>query len=313
MLRGIERIDALFDNTHRKRRVLVSPEGVPLEIQVAGAMERFGTFILDMLLMGLIILLASISFGMVLDRAFNAGFKIISTMILFIIFVVRNCYFLHFELAWQGRTPGKKACSLRVINRKGGELTPSAVIARNLTREVEFFLPITLLFTLGHDGTVWRQLITLGWIMIIAILPLLNSGRLRAGDLIGGTQVIAMPKRRLRTDLSAESKLEASNLYKFSHQQLSLYGTFELQVLEEILRRPSNSDTNKLLEGICRKICQKIGWEEAVPPQDIRRFLTDFYSAERGELERGQLFGKVKKDKQDGDRLGGDSSGGKKS
>lgn len=344
MSRGTERADALFEGTHRKRRNLISPEGVPLEIQVAGAIERFGAFVLDMMLMGLIILVVDIFLGLFMSKVLDADSEVIGTMILFVAFVVRNCYFLHFELTWQGRTPGKKACSLRVINRNGGELTPAAVIARNLTREVEFFLPLTLLFTLSPDGTVWRHLTALGWVMIIATLPLWNSGRLRAGDLIGGTQVIAMPQRVLLADLSLEAaaaraagtvslagaaapgprpvtvedlrpaahtlqaQAETSvppgtagpgeDAFAFSHEQLAKYGAFELQVLEEFLRRPPSSGTQKLLEEVCRKICNKIGWEGGeIPPGRVRRFLTDFYTAERADLERGQLFGRLREDK----------------
>ena len=300
MSRANDRVDAFFDSARRHRRILISPEGVPLEIQVAGAMERFGAFMIDLLLMALIIIVLDLALGLLFHNAFEAEGEVIGTLILFVGFVVRNCYFLHFELTWQGRTPGKKACSLRVINRNGGELTPSAVIARNLTREVEFFLPFTLLFTLPPDGTAWRQLTALGWVMIIATLPLWNKGRLRAGDLIGGTQVIAMPKRSLRMDLSAEPKFVSGGAYNFTHQQLSLYGTFELQVLEELLRRPAGADSTKLLQEVCLKICRKIGWTEPVPPAEARRFLTEFYSAERRELERGQLFGRIKRDKTDG-------------
>jgi len=295
--RGTERADAFLEGGSRTRRTLISPEGVPLEIQVAGVMERCGAFALDMFIMFVIVFV--VSFFLIWLSFAGTGFSVIWTLIAFVGFLVRNCYFLHFELTWQGRTPGKKACNLRVINRNGGELSPSAVIARNLTREVEFFLPFSLLFTLQPDGTAWRHLTILGWVVVIATLPLWNKGRLRAGDLIGGTQVIAMPKRSLRMDLSAEPAAETSEAYNFSHQQLSLYGAFELQVLEEILRRPVGPDTDKLLGDVCRKICEKIGWEGVVQPGEVRRFLTDFYSAERAELERGQLFGRVKEHKAD--------------
>lgn len=294
MSRATERADAFLDRSGRRRRTLVSPEGVPLEIQVAGVMERFGAFALDLFLMLLIILAVVILFALL-----GSGSEVLGTLALFACFVVRNCYFIHFELAWQGRTPGKKACDLRVINRNGGELTPSAVIARNLTREVEFFLPLSLIFSLSPDGTVWRQLTLLGWVTVIATLPLWNSGRLRAGDLIAGTQVIAMPKRQLRMDLSTDAKVNTA-AYTFTHQQLSLYGTFELQILEDLLRRPVTSEVDKVLTDVCDRICRKIGWDGGKIPQgSVRRFLTDFYSAERGELERGQLFGRVKTDKSD--------------
>jgi len=67
--------------------------------------------------------------------------------------------------------------------------------------------------------------------------------------------------------------------------------------LEEILRRPVNVENNRLLAEVCGKICRKIGWWDPVSPEDTRRFLNDFYAAERAELERGQLFGRVRADK----------------
>ena len=228
------------------------------------------------------------------------------TIILFSAFVIRNLYFLHFELAWQGRTPGKKICGLRVINRLGGELTPASVVARNLTREVEIFLPLSLYSSLCADTDGWKGLILLAWALILTSLPLWNRDHLRAGDLIGGTQVIAMPKRRLLTDLTTTAagtqQTAEKAKYIFTPAQLAIYGAFELQVLEEFLRRPPSMETNKLLSDVCEKIRQKIGWIDPVPFNDIRRFLTDFYTAERADLERDQLFGHLRADKTEAGR-----------
>jgi hypothetical protein len=209
-------------------------------------------------------------------------------------------YFLHFELAWQGRTPGKKICGIRVISRNGGELKPSAIIARNLSREVEFFLPAALALSLDSGISGWSTLLMFGWSIGVTALPFFNRDRLRAGDFLGGTMVIMMPKRALLKDLSLQtpqSGAAESARYSFTGEQLAVYGAFELQVLEELLRRPQTAETDKLLDGVCVKIRRKIGWPEAIPPQETRRFLGDFYSAQRGALERGQLFGHFKDDK----------------
>ena len=58
--------------------------------------------------------------------------RFISTIVLwsialFIAFMIRNLYFVTFELAWRGATPGKRMVGLRVIDRAGGPLQPSAV------------------------------------------------------------------------------------------------------------------------------------------------------------------------------------------
>ncbi len=141
-----DRVGELLEGSRRNRRVLLSPEGVPLNIQIAGNGERLMAFAVDMTFL----LAAIVCLYLLLIFVFFSGTNISvgMTLILFVAFIVRNLYFLHFELAWQGRTPGKRICGLRVINRSGGELMPSALIARNLTREVEFFLPVSLYFSL---------------------------------------------------------------------------------------------------------------------------------------------------------------------
>jgi uncharacterized RDD family membrane protein YckC len=291
-----DRISELFGGTKRKRRVIESPEGVALTVVIATRGERFYAFLIDIVLMFVIIFcLYALFIPLFFSRA---DIPVGMTLILFLVFIVRNLYFMHFELAWQGRTPGKRVCGLRVINRYGGELSPSAVIARNLTREVEFFLPLSLFLSLGSRAGAAANLAALGWVLAISALPLFNRDNLRAGDLIGGTMVISTPRRALSGDLSLaapDSGRDAA--YSFTHEQLAVYGAFELQVLEELLRSPSNRDSDRVLSGVCDKICLKIGWPDKIPPGDVRRFLSAFYATERDDLERGQLFGRLRADK----------------
>ncbi|UQZ90184.1 RDD family protein [Deltaproteobacteria bacterium Smac51] len=295
-----DRVGALLEGITRRRKIIVSPEGVPLDVQISGRGERLAAFLIDLVLMFAAVIFIYILGILLIFSRTNASVGL--TLILFIAFIVRNLYFLHFELAWQGRTPGKKTCGLRVISRDGGELTPTAVIARNLTREVEFFLPLSLALSLPAAGGAgfWQELTLLGWVLVLVSLPMWNRERLRAGDLIGGTLVISMPKRALLEDLSLEPPKEGpARTYVFTHEQLAVYGAFELQVLEEFLRRPKSHETSRLLIDVCQKICRKIGWDSEVPVTEIRRFLTDFYTSERADLERGQLFGSYKADKTD--------------
>ena len=310
----IDRAEELIDGISRNRKELISPEGVPLDIRIAGHGERLTALIVDWLFMWLamlgIILLFIMFFAAFPHATLTAGAGAVwYTVIMFMFFIVRNLYFLHFELAWQGRTPGKKICGLRVINRNGGELSPSAIIARNLTREVEIFLPFGLFMSLDANHPAWGQLVTLGWLLALTAVPFFNREHLRAGDLIAGTQVIAMPKRALLSDLTEQPRWISAahmksmentarvNSYVFTHEQLAIYGNLELQVLEEILRRPANATNDLLLVEVCGKICRKIGWEEPIPPENARSFLNDFYAAERADLERGQLFGRIRADK----------------
>jgi hypothetical protein len=115
---------------------------------------------------------------------------------------------------------------------------------------------------------------------------------MRGGDLIAGTMVISVAKRVLSPDL-----VDDTARYRFTEPQLRAYGAFELQVLEELLRRPHKAETGLLLREVCEKICRRIGWTQPVPDNEIPSFLRAFYTAERAFLEREQLYGKARADK----------------
>jgi hypothetical protein len=138
----------------------------------------------------------------------------------------------------------------------------------------------------------WNAAAYLGWIVLISALPFFNRDHLRAGDLIAGTMVISVPRRTLLAEL-----VETEAKYVFTRSQLDIYGAFELQVLEELLRRPASPDTSNTQQQVCSKICGKIGWADPVPPSETTQFLKAFYTAERAHLEREQLFGHFRADK----------------
>jgi len=216
---------------------------------------------------------------------------------LFLGLMVRNLFFVGFELAWRGATPGKRLVGLRVIDRAGGPLQPSAIVARNITREIETFLPLGVLLTAGKSasGAVdWSNLGIALWMLLFAALPFINRDRMRGGDLLAGTLVISLPKRVLSGDL-----VERKAKFFFTDAQLRAYGAFELQVLEELLRRPKSLETSKVLAEVCEKIVHKIGWTAPLPQQDTEVFLREFYTAQRAFLEREQLFGRPRADKFD--------------
>jgi len=286
-----ERATEFLEGTRRQQRTIVTPEGVPVTVELADHGERLTAFTIDVCIW---LLLTILIYLPLLFVALRGASLVAVSIMLFIGFVVRNLYFIHFELAWRGATPGKRFVGLRVIDRRGGPLLPSAVVARNLTREVEAFIPLGLLLTWSSTNPKWEQLFVAVWMLFFAALPFVNRDRMRGGDLIGGTMVIALPKRALSGDL-----VERAAQYVFTEPQLRAYGAFELQVLEELLRRPKSLDTSRLLAEVRDKICHKIGWTAPLPLQDTELFLREFYTAQRALLEREQLFGKTRADKYD--------------
>jgi uncharacterized RDD family membrane protein YckC len=296
MTAAYEQASLFLEGASRNRREIVTPEGVPLPVEIATFGERATAFALDwfiqILATVLVYLFIIFAFFGSLGALGKNGGAVIVAILLLLAFLIRNVYFIHFELAWQGATPGKRAVGLRVIDRRGGPLLPTAVIARNLTREVEIFMPLGVLMSPASGSAVWENLSLAAWLLAFAFLPLFNRDRLRGGDLIAGTMVVVLPRRVLLGDL-----VERSARYHFTDRQLDAYGAFELQVLEELLRRPHAPDAERLRREVCDKISRKIGWRYPVPDADALSFLVDFYTAERAYLEREQLFGKPRTDK----------------
>jgi uncharacterized RDD family membrane protein YckC len=280
----------------RRRRDIVTPEGVALPFELADFGERVTAFAIDVVfwLVGAIVIHVALLFLVigVLAPGSRVGLAVGLSIILFISFVARNLYFIHFELAWRGSTPGKRLVGIRVVDRHGGPLRPIAIIARNLTREFEAFIPLGLLLSVGPATPAWQRLALGVWMLLFSLLPLFNRDRMRGGDLIAGTMVIALPRRVLLADL-----VETGRRFAFTDAHLGVYGAFELQVLEDLLRRSGQPQSRAVMRDVADKIRSKIGWAEPVANADVERFLVDFYAAQRAWLEREQLYGKFRADK----------------
>jgi len=297
------------ERENKRRRTMVTPEGIALPITLASRGTRFGALLLDLLIIFTVyvvtmIVLASIGLStMSGDLAGNAGPVQELLVVIFMIasFLLFNGYFMFFEFGPRGATPGKRISGIRIAARDGGRLTAQAVIARNLLRDIELFLPLTLMAAwsasaITGDQSGWAVLAATIWFLIFAFFPFFNRDRLRAGDLVAGTWVVEAPKRKLEQVMSAgeaaHGRSQATGAeYRFSDADLSVYGEYELQTLERVLR-DGNQDSQV---AVANAICLKIGWETG--SGDERAFLEAFYAQLRARLERDMRFGRRKADK----------------
>ncbi|MEZ6196915.1 MAG: RDD family protein [Planctomycetota bacterium] len=284
------------------RREIVTPEGVPLRFEVAPFGARVAAFLLDFLAQLLLGFAFSLCFWTAarifsvndatggLTAAVLLGLRMVAW------FAVWNFYFIAFELRWRGRTPGKRALGIRVIDRHGGELRGSAVCARNFVREIEFWLPLKVVFLspfLYGDVPGWAVPLCALWALCLMLFPLFNRSRLRLGDLVGGTLVVVEPRPRLMPDLAAVSEGSGDLIrgsFAFTPEQLEIYGIFELQVLEDLLRKQRVEP--EVLELVAEKIKRKIDWPRNQWRVPTRPFLEDFYRAQRARLEQKAVFGR---------------------
>jgi uncharacterized RDD family membrane protein YckC len=283
-----------FERMRRRERLLPTPEGVPLRVAIAEPGERFLAFVTDVVISfaaAIAILLAGLLVSGITAGAAPIAFTL--PVVLFLSFIARNAYFMIFELRWGGVTPGKRFTGLRVVDRRGGPLTASAIMARNLTRQAEIF-PVELLLATHGWFWSWGDVAPAGlWIAGMFALMLFTHDRLRLGDLIGGTMVIAAPKRMLLEDLAREEE----GIFIFTPDHLQAYGVRELQVLEEVLRQPPNFENFRVMCDIRDRVIRRVGWKGDVPDRDVHTFLRDFYTAQRAFLEQRRNFGEERSDK----------------
>ncbi len=283
-----------------RRREVVTPEGVPICFTVAPAGDRVGALALDLLVILGVVVALLVPLIWLAARGILAADLVFAAFIL-AAFLVWTFYFAFFELSWQGQTPGKRKLRLRVVDASGGPLRAEAVLARNLTREVELLLP--LLALAGGGEAIFpgapgiARLAAVGWLVLFGFLPLFNRDRLRVGDLLAGTIVVRQPEAVLLEDLSAHGPSRAGGI-AFTDAQLDVYGIYELQVLEQVLRH-EGAGRAAALEAVASKIRAKIGWEGSAVPEP---FLGAFYAALRGRLEHRMLLGRRREDKHHRDR-----------
>lgn len=275
-----------------RRRSLITPEGVDLHLSLADFGQRVGAFLVDLMIMVGILIGVTIGAGVIITSLGAQGIEIGVIIWLLGFFLLRNFYFILMEMGPRAATWGKRALGLRVVARSGDRLTADRVVARNLMREIEFYLPLSFLAYNASEGAGdgWTALAGLAWTALFVFFPLFNKDRLRIGDLLAGTWVIVAPKRKLSADRLQFDRPQES--FTFTEAQLDVYGIYELQTLEQVLR----DDNAQTLATVAATIRHKIG---ATMLGDDRDFLIAYYDACRARMERGLLFGKRREDKYD--------------
>jgi uncharacterized RDD family membrane protein YckC len=298
----------------RRARTLVTPEGLTLPIALAPRAARAGALIIDVMilcsaLVAVQLVLLWIVSGMLTgtamdpDQLSSGAAEFLGIVLALFVFAAWYGYFLVQELGPRGATFGKRIVGIRIAARGAMRLTPEAVIARNLLRDIEIFYPLVTLAVLTVMGQTGEDIGILGWVvtawfLLFALFPFFNRDRLRAGDIIAGTWVVERPRAKLASVLSAQGAAAAKGAsevtgirYDFGDAELSVYGEKELQTLERMLRDAQP----EALASVHAAICRKIGWDPGAG--DERAFLEAFYAQLRAKLEGDMRFGKRKADK----------------
>ena len=281
------------EESRRRRVEMTPPEGVSVRFEVAPLASRFGAQVLDILIS------AGAAFAIIILLSLTPlpiG-PLIGVLAALLLLVIRAPYYVLSELFWNGRTLGKRIVRTRVISADGRGLTTHAVVMRNLMKEVEVFVPGSLILVGGQMNAFW-QIVLIVWVLVLLAVPLLNRRRQRIGDILAHTLVVAEPRPVLLGDLA---QMRVDEEFVFTDAQLGFYGRFELQTLETFLRSHPLGEGAKPVKSnvvaLAAQIRKKIGYDDPLPDDRALAFLHAFYRAQREFLERKKLFGDVREDK----------------
>src|SRR3546814_17201005 len=98
---------------------------------------------------------------------------------------------------------------------------------------------------------MFRRLLFRACSGIFLCFPLFNRHRLRVGDLLAGTWVVHLMRSTLGRDLVA-AQINRER-WPFSDDALDLYGIYELQTLEDVLRRGETGAISTVATSIRHK------------------------------------------------------------
>lgn len=214
---------------------IATPEGVSLELPLAGVGSRFVALLVDSVLQTL----AFIGLLIVLSVTGAGGFTAAAALAV-TAFALVFVYPMAFELGAGGRTPGKRWSSLRVVCADGSPITFRASALRNIVRLVD-----------AIPGTY----------LVGAISVFASHTNQRLGDIAAGTIVVREPrvsKHAAQPSVAAE----APRLEDLPAWDVSGLRETELAALRRFLERRSDLDPvprSLLARDLAERLRPRIG------------------------------------------------------
>lgn len=246
--------------TFDDRMTISTPEGIDLEVVLAGLGSRFAAGAFDTFIQ-LVLLFV---FSLVLLSEGGSG---LSQAVFYVLaFVVLFGYYVIFETLNRGRTPGKAIGGLRVVQSGGQPVGFMSSALRTIVRLADGFIILTFF------------LVPVGMVSILA-----TKKNQRLGDLAAGTVVIREPRARaapilapapwmqppppsmpppnapyMQWDVSAVTNDEEAVIRRFLDRRMTLDPNARLHLATDLAARlhpkiagaPTNWHPEAFLEGV---------------------------------------------------------------
>jgi uncharacterized RDD family membrane protein YckC len=158
---------------------IVTPENIAFEYRVAGPFRRLLAYALDMLVRFAVLFVLSF----IVDALYGVLAGVGEGAQLIAYFVMEWFYGGLFEALWNGQTPGKRVCGLRVLTAEGLPINAWQAILRNVLRAVDA-MPIYI-WRLPDERFIYIPTYQLG-----LFACLMNDRFQRMGDLACNTMVV---------------------------------------------------------------------------------------------------------------------------
>ncbi|MBV9494914.1 MAG: RDD family protein [Acidobacteria bacterium] len=232
--------------------VITTPEHVPIRLEPAGAGSRFLAILID----SLITTAVGSGVGMIASVFLPYGFAL--AVFITVSFVLSWGWHVWFETQRNGRTPGKKALSLRVVDARGLPVSLHQSLVRNIVRAIDF---APAFYGFGSIAT------------------LLDPYRRRMGDMVADTLVIrdAQPLA-YNAKLGAERRhnsLRTPRVMRLLRHRISLEEREFLLTLCMRAEKLSPAARFDLMEDVARVYRKKLGIdEEQMSGENLVRDLT---------------------------------------
>ena len=249
-----------------RRLVVEGAENTGLSFHLAGLGSRMLAYFLDSLIQGAVVFFLLIFFGAagLFIPAFQDGWEMAGLAVgLLVSFVVIWGYYIVFELAWNGQTPGKKALGIKVVLDNGRPVTFIASFLRNTLRVADM-LPVS--YAAG----------------IVAIF--VSPKEKRLGDMAAGTLVVKEPRAERPQAFSSLLPPEASAAPLTEEEIRLRQRTRHLTVGDHELLRDFLKRRNSLDPAVRYDLAVKLAGALAArlneaPPADPERFLETLAAA----------------------------------
>jgi len=188
------------------RLTIETPEGVSIDVTLAGLGSRFGAASLDLLIQGILLLAVTLALSLAGSAVSGDLSVFLLGMGTLVVALIVLGYYIVFEALNGGRTPGKAAFGIQVATADGSALTLGAVVLRTLMRIIDF-LPAAY---------------AIGAISIVA-----TSRNQRIGDLVANTVVIRTRTSNVRTDqLTTSTVSQGWDVATVSQEEVALIRRF---------------------------------------------------------------------------------------